>query len=200
MHIVSSVVMKNDTRQKILEAASALFLKGGTNALSVRAISEGAGMSTIGIYSHFKGKQGILDALYIEGVELVEKEMKAADGNTAAEKVINVCERILNFSESHTAHYHLIFASELKGYTPSDKAIEAGKNVFTTLAALTATLAKKDLSVEDKQDIAMQIWALNHGYITLNQHEISNRITWNNWKDRALQAIRLHVYALVATQ
>ena len=197
MHIVSSVVMKNDTRQKILEAASALFLKGGTNALSVRAIAEGAGMSTIGIYSHFKGKQGILDALYIEGVELVEKEMKAADGNTAAEKVINVCERILNFSESHTAHYHLIFASELKGYTPSDKAIETGKNVFTTLATLTASLAKKDLSVEEKQDIAMQIWALNHGYITLNQHEISNRITW---KDRALQAIRLHVYALVATQ
>ncbi|QDG37231.1 TetR/AcrR family transcriptional regulator [Alteromonas mediterranea] len=192
--------MKNDTRQKILGAASALFLKGGTNALSVRAIAEGAGMSTIGIYSHFKGKQGILDALYIEGVELVEKEMKAADGNTAAEKVINVCERILNFSESHTAHYHLIFASELKGYTPSDKAIEAGKNVFTTLAALTASLAKKDLSVEDKQDMAMQIWALNHGYITLNQHEISSRITWNDWKDRALQAIRLHVYALVATQ
>ena len=84
MHIVSSVVMKNDTRQKILEAASALFLKGGTNALSVRAIAEGAGMSTIGIYSHFKGKQGILDALYIEGVELVEKEMKAADGKSTA--------------------------------------------------------------------------------------------------------------------
>ena len=63
--------MKKDTREKILDAASALFLKGGTNALSVRAIAKGAGMSTIGIYSHFKGKQGISDALYIEGFELV---------------------------------------------------------------------------------------------------------------------------------
>ena len=25
---------------------------------------------------------------------------------------------------------------------------------------------------------------------TLYQHEISNRFTWNNWKERALQAIR----------
>ena len=34
---------------------------------------------------------------------------------------------------------------------------------------------------------------------TLYQHEISNRFTWNNWKERALQAIRLHVYARIAS-
>ncbi|WDT86523.1 TetR/AcrR family transcriptional regulator [Alteromonas sp. 009811495] len=192
--------MKKETRQRILDAASALFLKGGTHALSVRAIAQGAGMSTIGIYSHFKGKQGILDALYIEGFELVEAEMNAAVGNTPAERVINGCERILTFSETHAAHYRLIFASNVKDYTPSDDAIAAGQRAFITLTKLTATLVKKDLSVEEKQDIAMQVWALNHGYITLNQHEISNRIAWNNWKERALQAIRLHVYALVATQ
>ena len=72
--------MKKDTRQKILEAASTLFLKGGTHALSVRAIAEGASMSTIGIYSHFKGKQGILDALYIEGFTLVDEMMKQSEG------------------------------------------------------------------------------------------------------------------------
>ena len=32
---------------------------------------------------------------------------------------------------------------------------------------------------------------------TLYQHEISNRFTW---KERALRAIRLHVYARIATQ
>ena len=70
-------------------------------------------MSTIGIYSHFKGKQGILDALYIEGFELIEREILASDGNTPAEKVINGCERILTFSEAHAAHYQLIFSSNL---------------------------------------------------------------------------------------
>ncbi|WP_246223302.1 TetR/AcrR family transcriptional regulator [Alteromonas profundi] len=199
MQHVNDVLMKKDTRQKILSAASALFLKGGTNALSVRAIADGAGMSTIGIYSHFKGKQGILDALYIEGFELVEQAMKAAQGGTASERVINACERILAFSESNAAHYHLIFASNLKDYTPSDEAIEAGKKAFITLTKLTAALIKKDLLIEQKQDLAMQIWALNHGYISLNQHEISKRIEWNNWKDRALRAIQLHVNALEAS-
>jgi AcrR family transcriptional regulator len=192
--------MKKDTRQTILDAASALFLKGGTNALSVRAIADGAGMSTIGIYSHFKGKQGILDALYIEGFELVEREMLAADGNTAAEKVINGCERILSFSEAYTAHYQLIFSSNLKDYTPCDDAAEVSEKVFNTFTTLTTTLIKKDLSTDDKQNMAMQLWALSHGYITLSQHNISNRLADSNWKERALQAIRLHVYALVATQ
>ena len=192
--------MKKDTREKILDAASALFLKGGTNALSVRAIAKGAGMSTIGIYSHFKGKQGILDALYIEGFELIEREILASDGNTPAEKVINGCERILTFSEAHAAHYQLIFSSNLKDYTPCDDAAEVSEKVFNTFTTLTTTLIKKDLSTDDKQNMAMQLWALSHGYITLSQHNISNRLADSNWKERALQAIRLHVYALVATQ
>ncbi|RUM29969.1 MAG: TetR/AcrR family transcriptional regulator [Alteromonas sp.] len=192
--------MKKDTREKILDAASALFLKGGTNALSVRAIAKGAGMSTIGIYSHFKGKQGILDALYIEGFELIEREILASDGNTPAEKVINGCERILTFSEAHAAHYQLIFSSNLKGYTPCDDSAKVSEKAFNTFTTLTTTLIKKDLSTDDKQNMAMQLWALSHGYITLSQHNISNRLADSNWKERALQAIRLHVYALVATQ
>ena len=63
----------SSNKANILEAASKLFLEGGSGALSVRAIAKQAGVSTIGIYSHFEGKQGILDALYIEGFELVSR-------------------------------------------------------------------------------------------------------------------------------
>jgi len=191
--------MKKDTRQKILDAASTLFLKGGTHALSVRAIAEGAGMSTIGIYSHFKGKQGILDALYIEGFTLVDDMMKQSEGNTPSDRLLNACEHVLRFSEAHAAHYNLIFGSNLKDYTPSEDAIAAGEKAFITLTKVVSAIIKKEIAVEERQDIAMQIWALCHGYISLNQHEIRNRINWVDWKSRALNAIRLHVYALVAT-
>jgi AcrR family transcriptional regulator len=191
--------MKKDTRQKILEAASTLFLKGGTHALSVRAIAEGAGVSTIGIYSHFKGKQGILDALYIEGFTLVDEMMKQSEGNTPSDRLLNACEHVLQFSEAHAAHYNLIFGFNLKDYTPSEDALAAGEKAFITLTKVVSAIIKKEIAVEERQDIAMQIWALCHGYISLNQHEIRNRINWADWKARALNAIRLHVYALVAS-
>ncbi|MCQ8847773.1 TetR family transcriptional regulator [Alteromonas stellipolaris] len=191
--------MKKDTRQKILEAASTLFLKGGTHALSVRAIAEGAGVSTIGIYSHFKGKQGILDALYVEGFTLVDEMMKQSKGNTPSDRLLNACEHVLQFSEAHAAHYNLIFGSNLKDYTPSEDALAAGEKAFITLTKVVSAIIKKEIAVEERQDIAMQIWALCHGYISLNQHEIRNRINWVDWKARALNAIRLHVYALVTS-
>lgn len=188
--------MKKDTHQKILTAASSLFLKGGTHALSVRAIAQGAGVSTIGIYSHFKGKQGILDALYIEGFRLVDESMKQAQGSSPSERVIDACKKILTFSETHAAHYRLIFSSNLKDYTPSEEATHAGQQAFITLTKVVSTIVDKPLSLEERQDMAMQIWALTHGYISLNQHEIRNRIKWDNWKERALDAIRLHIHAL----
>ena len=44
-------------KEKIVAAATALFEERGLEALSVRTVAQGAGLSTIGIYSHFKGKQ-----------------------------------------------------------------------------------------------------------------------------------------------
>ena len=68
-----------DNKANILRSATELFLDGGVRALSVRAIAARAGVSTMGIYSHFQGKQGILDALYIEGFELVSAAMEDAE-------------------------------------------------------------------------------------------------------------------------
>ena len=67
--VISGSGQSAAAKGRILAAASELFLEGGVRALSVRAMANRAGVSTIGIYSHFNGKQGILDALYIEGFE-----------------------------------------------------------------------------------------------------------------------------------
>ena len=58
MKVKPSVSM-TDSKSKILMAASELFAENGAGGLSVRAISGRAGLSTIGIYNHFNGKQGI---------------------------------------------------------------------------------------------------------------------------------------------
>ncbi|MGP4847966.1 TetR/AcrR family transcriptional regulator, partial [Marinobacter sp. 1Y8] len=74
--------------------------------MSVRAISKRAGLSTIGIYSHFQGKQGILDALYIEGFNLVREAMDVIpEGRANKEQVLEACLGYLNVGEQHEAHY-----------------------------------------------------------------------------------------------
>ncbi len=190
--------MKSDTRQQILAASSKLFLEGGIHALSVRAIAKQAGLSTIGIYSHFNGKQGILDALYIEGFNNVTQVMKSVKEDSPKASVLEMCRQILDFSEHSAAHYKLIFGANMTEYTPSEDALQAAADGFITLTKVTSSLVEHHASLIEKQEIAMEIWALTHGYIGLNNHEISHHIDWGNWKERALKALATHIDALAA--
>lgn len=52
-----------NARARVIEAARALFSKGGFEAVTIAQIAEEAGVSASGIYANFKSKQGILYAL-----------------------------------------------------------------------------------------------------------------------------------------
>lgn len=183
------------TRTKILKAASQLFLDGGASSLSVRAISKEAGLSTIGIYSHFKGKQGILDALYIEGFNLVRDATDvASDTGSARERVLKAVKRYIQVGQEHEAHYRFIFGETFSSYKPSDEAIKArdiafGKLVEAAKLFLSETIDEPNLS--DCRKLAMDIWSMVHGYISINHHtEFKGDVKWN-WQKAALNAVSL---------
>lgn len=182
----------NETRNKILIAASDLFLKGGVAALSVRAIATKAGLSTIGIYSHFKGKQGVLDALYIEGFEFVYQAMHvqqsdAKDDFSDLETVLNACAAYMDVGVEHEAHYRLIFGERDASYMPSEEAQAAAKRAFAKLV-LVAGEFLRGKSSKEAQQLALNIWAVMHGYVSIGHHiRMTNQEI--DWKQQALNAI-----------
>ncbi|MEM7547583.1 MAG: TetR/AcrR family transcriptional regulator [Pseudomonadota bacterium] len=186
------------TKAKILDAASDLFLEGGVRALSVRAISARAGQSTIGIYSHFQGKQGVLDALYIEGFERVGAAMAAAEGATPRARVMDAIRRYLDTAEAHEAHYRLIFGEATEGYTPSPEAETVGAEAFKGCVRVVSALLPADAPLRRRQDVAMQIWAMVHGYVSLKHHAVSGLVDMSDWKSRALDGIAVLVDAIAA--
>ncbi|MEU9969037.1 TetR/AcrR family transcriptional regulator [Streptomyces malaysiensis] len=58
------------TRQRIIEATSALLTEGGPEALSTRAICAAAGVQPPTIYRLFGDKQGLIDAVAAHGMEV----------------------------------------------------------------------------------------------------------------------------------
>ncbi|MFT4888331.1 MAG: AcrR family transcriptional regulator [Pseudohongiellaceae bacterium] len=208
----------NEPKAKILDAASSLFLAGGAAALSVRAIAKHAGVSTIGIYSHFQGKQGILDTLYIQGFQLVEQAMSGGidnyiDGhiddfiddkaisandelNDSIARVMLAAGNYLELAETHEAHYKLIFGEENGSYSPSKEAKQASIEAFKALTSVTTTLLPPTASTEEQQSAAMQIWALTHGFVSLKHHAVSAMIDNTDWKNQALVAIELQAKAI----
>lgn len=187
----------SDPKDKILQAASALLLNGGPNALSVRAIATRAGISTIGIYSHFSGKQGILDALYIEGFNMVTLAMTFdTNGMTAKEIVLCGAKNYFKIAEENEAHYRLIFGESDDSYHPSLEAKGAGAKAFAKLTKLVSGLLNGTSDLSTKQNAAMQIWAITHGYISLHHHLVNDMMDLTNWKDSALAALEVQIDAL----
>ncbi|GAC21785.1 TetR/AcrR family transcriptional regulator [Paraglaciecola arctica] len=189
----------SDAKSTILKAASELFLEGGTSALSVRAISKRAGVSTIGIYSHFKGKQGILDELYIEGFEKVFSAMdilKSAKG--PRETILQGVKGYLEVADKYEAHYRLIFGESDAGYSPSEEARAVSEKAFKMLIDVSSLILPEDTSLAKKQHIALEIWAFVHGYVSLKHHAISTLISPEEWNTLALNALSTHIDAIIA--
>jgi AcrR family transcriptional regulator len=69
---------KMRTRQKVLEAARALFIERGYEAATVRDIARWAGMSTGAVFANFEDKADLFEAVVVEDFERVAEAMRDA--------------------------------------------------------------------------------------------------------------------------
>jgi AcrR family transcriptional regulator len=184
----------SESRDRILAAASTIFLRGGLAGLSVRAIAKRAGLSTIGIYSHFDGKQGILDALYIEGFERVAAAMDVTEieGGPVA-KIIAAARAYLTVADQYKAHYRLIFGEADDKYQPSVAAVQVSERAFGMLVDGVASLLPEEASKTERQQLALEVWAIVHGYVGLKNHAVSKVVEDIDWNELAITALEVHL-------
>src|SRR4051812_38378472 len=87
----SRVPLRNgDLHDRLLDAALRVLAEGGAAALTVRGIADAAGTSTIGIYTHFGGRAGLLEVLYRRGFERLRAALIAVPAGDALDRVRNL--------------------------------------------------------------------------------------------------------------
>ncbi len=185
-------------KQRILTAASELLLEKGLEGLSVRAISQRAGLSTIAIYSHFQGKQGVLDELYVEGFALVrDAVLSVADIADPVAAALAGGRNYLTIAHQNEGHYRLIFGETGHSYTPSPEATAAAREAFEALVAAVTRLLPATASQAQRQRAALRLWAVLHGYVSLRHHVIGEVLDYRQWQDMALEAMGRSVEDMV---
>jgi AcrR family transcriptional regulator len=180
-------------KAEILKAATALFMAQGAAGLSVRAIAAKAGVSTIGVYSHFDGKRGLLEALYIDGFSQLGDAVAVIDPDRDPQAAImNAVDRYLAFSQDHRSHYSLMFDSGAMAFQPSATADKAARLAFGKLAETVSRLTSPALDAKQSWTLAFELWALVHGFVTLRAH--SPVSTDNAWRDAVRSAVAVHLH------
>lgn len=181
----------SDNRQRILDAAHAIFAESGLAGLSVRAIAARAGLSTIGVYSHFKGKRGILLALYADGFarlgDAADIPPQLADGADLVTLLVN---RYIDFHRDHRAHYQLMFGMD-RGQLGDGAALgPIAKASIERLATTLSRLLPSDQPPGLAVTVAFRVWVLMHGYVMLRDMTRFRSMDDHEWRGEVVGAVR----------
>jgi AcrR family transcriptional regulator len=185
-------VLAAANKAEILKAATALFMEQGAAGLNVRAIAAKAGVSTIGVYSHFDGKHGLLEALYVDGFSQLGDAVATNGGDADPQAAImNAVDRYLMFSLTNSSHYSLMFDSGSMAYQPSAAADNAARLAFGKLVETVSRLTSPSLDPKQSWTLAFELWALVHGYVTLRAHSPVNGS--DAWRNAVRSAVAVHL-------
>jgi AcrR family transcriptional regulator len=144
-------------RDAILVAAASVIAREGVSALSLRAIATGLGVSHTAFRRHFGDREGVLNALAVQGHRWLAEELRAAQ----AGEFLDVGVAYVRFAVTHPGHFTVMFRPDLlDNHDPELAAARA--EAFAPLSAGVSTFNPPD-------PVAAQVagWGLVHGIATL---------------------------------
>jgi AcrR family transcriptional regulator len=153
------------TRETLLEAALQLLEERGPGALRVRDLSEAVGKSTMGVYTHFGSKQGLLEQLYLHGFSRLEERLDAVpSAGDGRQELLEFAMAYREFALGNEALYGLMFERATPDFVPSDHSRMAALATFEMLARRIAEW-RPDLA--DPAPDAHLAWATMHGLVSI---------------------------------
>jgi AcrR family transcriptional regulator len=156
-----------DVTESLLASALALLGEGGTEAITVRAVAAHAGVAPMGVYSRFGGKDGLLEALFVQGFDALHEAIIDASGPDALSRLRRGCAAYRAFALGHPHLYQLMFQQMLE-LELSDDALERAAATFGELVGRVAdAMESGQLAPRDDVEVAQQIWSVLHGSASL---------------------------------
>lgn len=109
-----------DSRRGLLTAALELLQERGPSALRVRDVAVAAGTSTMGVYTYFGSKQGLVEELYLHGFRLLTEELEGiATSSDSRRHLLALTLAYRAFALDNEALYGLMFERAIPEFIPS---------------------------------------------------------------------------------
>jgi AcrR family transcriptional regulator len=152
------------TRETLLDAALRLLEERGPGALRIRDLAAAAEKSTMGIYTHFQSKQGLLEQLYLHGFKLLEDRLDSVpSGGEPRQGLLAFALAYRAFALDNEALYGLMFERATPDFVPSDSSRLAALSTFEMLSSRVADVRPNVTTPAD----AHLVWATMHGLVSI---------------------------------
>jgi len=156
-------------RRNVVEAASRLLVEEGPDALTVRRVAQSLDCSTKIIYTLFHGKDGLANALYLEGCARLRQEIGAVKmASTPAAYLHELAWAYWTFALADPSYYGVLFGGTIPNFQPSPASKQVMTDAFSAIVAIMAQYMEQGLLLsEDSVALTRALWAPLHGVASL---------------------------------
>ena len=149
-----------DLRRAVLEQAAEVIGRDGIASLSLRSIADDLGVSHTAPMHHFGSREGVLNALAVEGFELLEQRL----GTAAPLGFLEVGVAYVEFAVSHPGHFAVMYAPDVLDLEQPALS-QARTRTFSAL--LSGTSGRSGEDAVSAAAAATAAWSLVHGLAIL---------------------------------
>lgn len=135
------------------------MLAEGADALSLRSVARGAGVSAMAPYRHFPDKAALLRAVADRGFEMLREALEAGDRGGGREALVEQGLAYFRFAGEHPALFRLMFSNLCAPPAPN-----AGPGAHAVLARRVESIVTDPAAAATATVAA---WAIVHGLALL---------------------------------
>jgi len=152
-----------ELEERILKAADVLWRRGGTKALTMRAVARAAGTNTPAVYRRFKNREDLVRGILLRVADRLRQFF--SQGRT----VEGMSEAYIEFALKNPNEYELFFSESQLLNVPKGRGgprpIRESRPNFDFAEKIAAKQMGGDPG--DYTNFTLQLWALLHGTATL---------------------------------
>lgn len=170
-YLLGERASQDQLRAKLLDVASQLLVTIGPESLSMRHIAAEAGCSTTVIYTMFGSKEGLAEALYLEGFERFRRRLEAVPPRKdALEHLVALGPAYREAALDEPGYYALMFERAIPGFMPSERARTLARAALNILDRVIADCVSAGYIIPiQPRKIADAVWAAAQGAISLER-------------------------------
>ena len=150
-----------EVRANLIASGRRILERDGVAGLTVRSVATEAGVAPMGVYNHFDGKEGLLDALVSDAFAEFTRMIDVTDDD-ARDRLAHSGRAYREFALKYPVVYSLMFGSD---HHPDSDIADHAFEVLTDHIRYGQNAGL--LTRAEPHEVTMQVWSCVHGAVSL---------------------------------
>lgn len=162
--------MSSSPRERLIDAGTRLLERDGPEALQARKVAAEVGASTMAVYTHFGGMNGLMDAIVAAAFERFGAALATAPAtNDPMADFFVMGAAYREFALANPQRYRLMFglASTQLFVTPAAEMQVAAATFDQLITAIGRIVATGRIRDDNIAELAGRVWSMIHGVVLL---------------------------------